>query len=296
MRARLQLHDSAGNLSQPLIRKADHGHILDIRICCHEILDLHGIEVLAAGDDDILLAVHKPEEPVLVLARHISRMEPSILEGFCRSSRILVVALHEAGTLDAELADAALGYFVSCLVDDLCLPAISRHADRTHMVDVLESQMHAARSCRLGKAVVRVVLVVREDLLPAPDEALRHGLGADMHKPPLVEVIVGERDRPLLDGREDVLCPGNEEPHDRAALRGDRGENRLRRDATKEHALAAHKEASEPVHHGTGMVEGRDAEEHVLMHGLVMDCLHLCCLRERAMMMEDGLGKAGRSG
>jgi hypothetical protein len=32
MRARLQLHDSAGNLSQALIGQSYHGHILDIQI------------------------------------------------------------------------------------------------------------------------------------------------------------------------------------------------------------------------------------------------------------------------
>ena len=65
-----------------------------------------------------------------------------------------------------------------------------------------------------------------------------------MHEALLIEVVIRERDRPLLDGSEDILHPGHEEPHGRAALGRDGSEGRLRRYASKEHILAAHKTAS----------------------------------------------------
>ena len=71
-------------------------------------------------------------------------MEPSILECLCRSGRVLVVALHEARALDAELADSALLYLAAALVHDLSRLAVAGYADSTHMVNVLEPQMHTS--------------------------------------------------------------------------------------------------------------------------------------------------------
>lgn len=71
-------------------------------------------------------------------------MEPFILERLCRDSGVLVVALHEAQTLDTELADSALLYLAAALVHDLGRLAVAGHADSTHMVDVPEPQMHTS--------------------------------------------------------------------------------------------------------------------------------------------------------
>ena len=90
------------------------------------------------------------------------------------------------------------------IVADLGDPAIARHADGTHMVDVLDAQVHAAGTGGLRQTVVGVVLMRREYLLPAPDEALRNGLSADVHEAPLVELVIRGIDRALLDGEQDV--------------------------------------------------------------------------------------------
>ena len=76
-----------------------------------------------------------------------------------------------------------------------------------------------------------------KDLLPALDEALRNGLGADVHEAPLIEHVGRRIDLALLDGKQDVLHPGNKQPDDGAMFIGDRIEDALRRYAAQEHGL-----------------------------------------------------------
>ena len=64
------------------------------------ILDLHGIDVLAAADDDVFLAVDEPDEAVLVLACHIAREQPAVLDGFVGRIGVVVVADHDTRALD----------------------------------------------------------------------------------------------------------------------------------------------------------------------------------------------------
>ena len=99
------------------------------------------------------------------------------------------------------------------------------------MVDVLDAEVDAAGADGLGQAVVRVILMVREPLHPAFDEAVRDRLRADVHEPPLVEDVVRKVDVAAIDGVEDVLRPGHQEPDDGAALGGDSAEDPLGADA-----------------------------------------------------------------
>ena len=76
------------------------------------------------------------------------------------------------------------------LVNNAGLPAVAGLADGTHLVDIVNTQMDAAGADGLGKAVVGIVLVVGENLHPPVDQTGRHGLGADVHQPPLVQAAL----------------------------------------------------------------------------------------------------------
>ena len=136
---------------------------------------------------------------------------------------------------------------------------------------------------------------MRENLFPLGDQAARDGLGADVHEAPLVELVVLEPDRALLEREKDVLHPRHEQPHDRALLGADGVEDALGRHAAQEHGLRPADEAAEPVHLGAGVVERRDAQKDVVTRLAVVLLLHLRRLREAAVMMQDGLGKARRA-
>ena len=55
----LHLDNGRGDLAQALVGQADDGHVVDLGIGGEEVLDLNGVEVLAAGDDDVLLPVYQ---------------------------------------------------------------------------------------------------------------------------------------------------------------------------------------------------------------------------------------------
>ena len=111
------------------MRQADDGDILDGVVTAQEVLDLYRIEVLAAGDDDVLLAVHQIDETVRILHRHVAGKQPAVAEHLAGRLLVLVVTGHHTGTLDGELADLALTDIAAPLVDNAHLPAVARYAD-----------------------------------------------------------------------------------------------------------------------------------------------------------------------
>ena len=213
--------DGGGDFAEPFVRQADDGDILDVVVLAEEVFNLNRIEVLAARDDDILLAVNEIDETVLRLLRHVSREEPSVLQDFLRGFFIFVIAFHDAVAFDGQFADFAAFDRLMLFIDDFRLPAVACDADGADMVDIFNAEMDGARADGFAEAVVRVVVVMREDCLPAFDEAGRHGLGTDVHEPPLVELVVGQFDFAAVDGIENILRPWNEQPDDRALLFGD---------------------------------------------------------------------------
>ena len=218
----LDLDHRKSDLTESLFGDADDGNVLDLCVRAEEIFDLNGINVLAARDDDVLFAVNEPDEAVLVLAGHVARVEPAVLaEYLVGRLRILIVAFHNAGALDGKLADLARKHRAAALVNDPGLPAVARLADRADLVDVFNAKVNASGADRLGKTVVCVIFVVREVLLPTLDEARGDGLRADVHQPPLVELVFIKIDLAAVDGVKNVLRPRNEQPNNGAMLLGD---------------------------------------------------------------------------
>ena len=210
--------------------------------------------------------------------------------------RVLVVAGHHAGALHGQLADLALLDVVALLVDDLGLPAVAGHADGADLLDVLHAQVHASGADGLGQAVVGVVLVVRELLLPALDEAARHRLRADVHQPPGGQVVVVQVDLAPVDGVQDVLGPRHQQPHDGAVLLGGGLYDGQRLHALEQHAPAAHQERAEPVHLRAGVIQRRDAQEHVVVGLAVVSLLGAGGVHQALVVVQDGLGEARGAG
>ena len=184
-----------------------------------EIFDLYRVQVLTAGDDDIFLAVYQEVEAVFILDRHITGVKPSlVIQDLFGSFRIVVVADHDAGTLDSEFSDFAAPDFLPVLIDDLALPLVSGFADGADFVNVLDTEMDAAGSERFGQAVVGVILVIGEVIQPVFDHGRRNRLRADMHQAPLVQSVILFLNASVVQSIQDVLCPRHQQPHDRAVL------------------------------------------------------------------------------
>ena len=105
-------------------------------------------------------------------------------------------------------------------IDDFRLPTVACDADGTDVVDVFNAEMDGAWADGFAEAVVCIVVMMWEDLLPTFDKTGRHRLRANVHEPPLIKLVIGKDDFAAVDGVENVLRPWDEQPDDRALLFG----------------------------------------------------------------------------
>ena len=117
-----------------------------------------------------------------------------------------------------------------------------------------------------------------------------------MHEAPLGQLVVLDLQVPPVQGGQDVLTPGHQQPHDGALLPGHRVKDGLGGVALQQHRPASGEQRAEPVHLGPRVVQGRDAQEHVLVLGLVVDGLHPGGLEQALVPQQNGLGEAGGAG
>ena len=114
-----------------------HGHdgrLLHVGMLVEHLLDLARVDVVAAPDDQVLLAIHDEEVPVLVDLGHVAGAEPAgLVDRVRRRLRALPVALHDVVAADHDLAHLALRDLLAVLVPDLHLDALDRRADRSRL-------------------------------------------------------------------------------------------------------------------------------------------------------------------
>src|SRR3954454_9448286 len=117
-------------LAHLLVRHADDRGLRDRGVLVEDLLDLARVDVVAAADDHVLLAVDDEEVAVLVDLGHVARVEPAVAHDLLRGVVAVPVALHEVVAADGDLADLALAHLLAVLVDRLHLHALDRGADR----------------------------------------------------------------------------------------------------------------------------------------------------------------------
>src|SRR4051812_47432316 len=102
-------HDGRRDLlAHRLVGHADHRRLGDRRVLVQDLLDLARIDVVAAADDHVLLAVDDEEVAILVELRHVAGVEPAPAHDLLRRVGPAPVALHDVVAADADLADLAL--------------------------------------------------------------------------------------------------------------------------------------------------------------------------------------------
>ena len=155
-----------------------------------EVFNLHGIDILSSGNNDVLFAVHQPDEAVLIHAGNIAGGKPPVKQGFSGGARIAIVLLHNPGTFDHQFSGGAPGRQPVVLIHDFAFPVEAGFSDGAHLVEVFHPEMDAARPGAFRKSVIRVVRMTGEELFPLFHQARRHGLGAHVHESPWFEAVV----------------------------------------------------------------------------------------------------------
>ena len=98
-----------------------------------DVLDFARIDVLAAADDHVLLAVDEEEVAVRVDVADVSRVEPPAAEGFRGRVRVPEVADHDVRPAEADFATLAGSHLVAFVVEDSDLLAAEGSPDRTDL-------------------------------------------------------------------------------------------------------------------------------------------------------------------
>ena len=153
--AGLEHDDGDGALAPALVGNADDGGVLHLRQLVDDALHLRGGDVLAAGDDHVLLAVGEIEEAVLVHVADVAAAQPIAEEGGARLLGVAPVAARDLGTAQADLAAFAGRERAAVLVADLDLDVGQRAADGADLLDLAAGLHQRVAAAGLGHAVSR---------------------------------------------------------------------------------------------------------------------------------------------
>src|SRR3712207_7882446 len=83
-----------------------HGHLRDAGTALEHLLDLPGVDVVAAGDDQLLFPAAYSEVPVLPYGPQIAGPEPArVVEALGGGLRTVPVAREDVHAPDLDLAD-----------------------------------------------------------------------------------------------------------------------------------------------------------------------------------------------
>ena len=159
------------------IGRPDRRRVPDGRVAVQHLVDLAGHDVLAAADDDVLLAIGDVHVAVGVDVADVARVEPAVGERRGGLLRPLLVAGHHVLAAQADLARGADADRLVVLVEDRELVA-DRDADRADppVAVVLAEAPDAGRRMRIERRVAgrlgEAVALDDEELEPALEGAL----------------------------------------------------------------------------------------------------------------------------
>ena len=102
-------------MAADFIGHAEHGHVLDGGIAVEIFLDLPRVDVFAAADDHVALAVDQPDVAVGIAARHVTHRAPRAVKRLGGFLRVLPVAVEHIRGAREQLAHFAVGHFAALL-------------------------------------------------------------------------------------------------------------------------------------------------------------------------------------
>src|SRR5262249_17037057 len=131
-------HDTGSRRLAPLIvGHAHHRHLEDLGMLCEHALDLGRIDVLAAADDHVVLAIDQMQEALLAGVAHVAAGLPlAVPDGVARRA-VAVVAEEGHGRRGVDLADLTRWQLATIAVEHGEFAAEGSAADRTLACDQL---------------------------------------------------------------------------------------------------------------------------------------------------------------
>src|SRR3954469_6975405 len=131
-----ELDEGLCGLAAIRVGNAEHDHLVHAWYGVDRLLDHLRIDVEAAGDDHVLLAVDQEEIAVAIDIADVAGEEAAVDEGLRGSFGLIPIAPDDVRALDADLADLARRQYACRIVqrDDVELDAGQHQADRARLV------------------------------------------------------------------------------------------------------------------------------------------------------------------
>src|SRR5262249_31462514 len=165
LHARLERDERLGPLAPPFVWNRDHRALHHRRVARHGLLHFDSGDVLAAGDDDVLLAIAQLDVAVGMPHRDVAGVEPSAAKRLGGGVGLLEVALHHVVAAHDDLSER-LGvhrHILHVLVDhpyeieDHVALALARglpgHLVGRQAIPLRVPGAHRVRAVRLGEPV-----------------------------------------------------------------------------------------------------------------------------------------------
>ena len=159
-----------------------HG-ILDLGMLVEDFVDFARVDIEAAGDDHVFLAVHDKQIIVFVLNGHIARCEASRLQSGGGFLRMVPVAFHHQGALDHDFARARPGALRALSVVDVHQAHIRVRPGHPDAAGLFHPDDRVADAQGGGLAHAPALVVVDAHFLDLLDEFHRHGRGPGIEQP-----------------------------------------------------------------------------------------------------------------
>ncbi len=86
-------HECADVLAEHLVRYSDDRGLLDVGVLEQHRLDIGRVDVVAAADDQVLLAADEVQEPVLVEVAEVTAAQPAVRGPGARGRGFVLVVL-----------------------------------------------------------------------------------------------------------------------------------------------------------------------------------------------------------
>ena len=260
-----------------------------------EVLDLGRIDVLAARDDQVVLAVDDVDVAVLVPASHVAGVQPAAPERPFGGVGPVPVAAHDAVAADQDLADGAGLELVVLVVGDHDLVADARlaagfqqtAATRRQRPAVLVAAQVGDEDGGLGLAVDALEIGV-EDLERAGQPVDRNGRSAVLDAPQAGQVGLAD---PFRFEKEDEHRGHQAGIGDALLLDG--AQHRVRVEVGMEEDGRANQELLHEVHVAAGVKLRQQVQRHIVGAGPVFHHRVGEPLQHLAVGHHGPLGQAG---
>src|SRR5690606_6028895 len=136
--ARMRDRDSDRNFALVLVREPDDGADADVRMLVEQILDFQRVDIVAARNNDVLLASDNEDIAIFILISKVAAQPALRREARRRRLGIAPVAGADRVAGNANLADLARRQLVARIINDANGRSADRQAGGAALADAVE--------------------------------------------------------------------------------------------------------------------------------------------------------------